>query len=180
MRNNPALEALSKEQLLELIEIYAKNWLAMDGVWFQSVEEKFGMDEAMHHDENSWRRFTAIEARRIKAFLKLPGQAGLEGLRQALQFRFYGNLNRNEIVLSEGALLYRCVDCRVQTARRRKGLAFHPCKSVGLIEYAGFAREIDARIRVECVSCYPDVTDSGCACAWKFTLKREEEGQQER
>ena len=30
---NKYLAELSKEQLLELIELYAKNWLAHDGVW---------------------------------------------------------------------------------------------------------------------------------------------------
>ena len=40
---NKVLEQLDKEELIKLIEIYSKNWLAMDGVWFQSVERKFGM-----------------------------------------------------------------------------------------------------------------------------------------
>ena len=35
---NKYLAELSKEQLLELIELYAKNWLAHDGVWFQSMK----------------------------------------------------------------------------------------------------------------------------------------------
>ena len=38
MHKNSALSALSKEELLSLLEIYAKNWLAMDGYWFQSIE----------------------------------------------------------------------------------------------------------------------------------------------
>ena len=61
--------------------------------------------------------------------------------------------------------------CRVQTARERKGLPFHPCKSVGVVEYAGFARAIDARIQCQCLSCYPDVTDERCACKWAFWLE---------
>ena len=51
MNNEETLSALTKEELMELIEIYSKNWLAMDGVWFQSIERKLGMDEAMYHDE---------------------------------------------------------------------------------------------------------------------------------
>ena len=96
MNHQDVLERFSREQLMELIALYAKNWLAMDGVWFQSVEEKFGMDEAMLHDKRAWERFTAIEARRIKSFLDLPEHPGLEGLAQALSLRFYGNLNRAE------------------------------------------------------------------------------------
>ena len=52
---NPAFTSLTKEELIELIEIYSKNWLAMDGLWFQSIERENGMDSAMHHDEAVWR-----------------------------------------------------------------------------------------------------------------------------
>ena len=59
------LEELSKEQLQELVTIYARNVYAIDGVWFQSIEQKEGMDEAMHHDRNAMRRFSETEAKRI-------------------------------------------------------------------------------------------------------------------
>lgn len=171
MNPGESLKNLSREQLLELISLYSKNWLAMDGVWFQSVERKLGMDEAMYHDGEAWKRFTVIEARRIKNFLGLPEHSGLEGLEKALSFRFYANLNQDEFILQGNTLLYRTLECRVQRARARKGMEFHPCKSVGLIEYAGFAKEIDDRIICQCVSCYPDITDESCACSWLFTLK---------
>ena len=173
---NQFLEELSREQLIELIELYSKNWLAMDGVWFQSVEKKLGMDEAMEHDANAWARFTVIEAKKIKAFLGLPERAGLEGLSKALRLRFYANINEDEIILEGNTLTYRTLECRVQTARKRKGMPFHPCKPVGVIEYSGFAKTIDDRISCECVSCFPEVTDSGCACAWRFTLREEADG----
>jgi len=165
-----AITELSREKLLELIDIYARNWLAMDGVWFQSIEKMLGMDEAIKHDENAWREFTVIEANRIRKFLGLPGHPGLEGLHKALALRLYANINRDEIHVQDNHLIYRTLDCRVQNARQRKGLPFHPCKSVGLIEYAEFARTIDDRIVCECISCHPDVTDQTCNCAWRFTL----------
>ena len=165
------LAALSKEQLIALIDIYSKNWLAMDGVWFQSVERKLGMEEAMFHDVEIWKRFTVIEAKRIKEFLQLPEHPGLDGLEQALQYRFYANINRDEILREGEALIYRSIDCRVQRARERKGMEFHPCKSVGEVEYAGFARTIDDRIQCECLSCYPERNDDTCCCSWRFWLE---------
>ena len=152
---NKYLAELSKEQLLELIELYAKNWLAHDGVWFQSIERKSGMAEAMYHDEEAWKRFTVIEAKRIKEFLQLPENPGLESINEG---------NR---------LVYRNRDCRVQTARSRKGMPYHPCKSVGIYEYSGFAATIDARIKCRCLSCFPDCTESPDGCAWEFYLEEE-------
>ena len=169
--HNAQLEALSREELLRLVEMYAKNWLAMDGVWFQSVEKKYGMEEAMYHDREAWRRFTVVEARRIKAFLGLSEPPGLEGLAKALRLRFYANLGRDEIRMEDGALIYRMLTCRVQSARTRKQMPLHPCKSVGEIEYGEFARAIDPRIACQCLSCYPEIRDESCSCAWRFTME---------
>ena len=169
---NPAFTSLTKEELIELIEIYSKNWLAMDGLWFQSIERENGMDSAMHHDEAVWRNFTVIEAKRIKKFLNLPEHAGIEGLKQALQLRLYANLNVNDIIVDGNSLTYKVRSCRVQTARTRKQMPLHPCKPVGIVEYSEFAKVIDSRFVCECISCYPDVIDKNCCCVWKFTLQQ--------
>ena len=62
--------------------------------------------------------------------------------------------------------------CRVQAARERKGMPFHPCMQVGIIEYGGFGSAIDDRIECRCLSCYPDVTDDTCCCKWEYTLRK--------
>jgi hypothetical protein len=51
---------------------------------------------------------------------------------------------------------------------------FHPCKTVGIVEYGEFARTIDDRITCECVSCFPDIADKTCCCSWKFTLEEQD------
>jgi hypothetical protein len=167
---NKDLDQYSRQELIELINIYSKNWLAMDGLWFQAVEKDGGLDKAMEHDRQIWKHFTKIEATRLKEFLKLPEKAGLEGLAKALKVRFYANINRDEVIIEGHTLIYRAIDCRVQRAREQKGLVFHPCLSVGLIEYSGFAKVIDERFNCECLSCYPEITDGTCCCSWKFTL----------
>ena len=167
-----SLDALSKEELKELIRINAGNFLALDGTWFQAVEKEEGMDKALYYDREAWRVYTEIEARKLKKFLKLPEYPGLDGLEQALSLRFASFANRETICQRNGNILvYKVVDCRVQSARKRKGMPYHPCKSVGFVEYAYFAKIIDKRIECEALSCYPDVTDNTCACAWKFVQK---------
>lgn len=165
-----SIDELPREKLLELVANFSKNWLAHDGLWFQSVEAGQGMEEANRHNINAWRRFTVIEAKRIKEFLGLPERAGLEGLRRALAFRMYAPLNRTVTTIDGNTLVYDVTTCRVQRARERKGLPFHPCKPVGLVEYGGFAKTIDDRIETECVSCFPDITRPESNCVWRFTL----------
>jgi hypothetical protein len=165
------IDDLTKYELLELNKIYAKNWLAHDGLWFQSVEEKYGMDMAIDMDREAWRRFTVIEARRLIEFLGLGKNSGITGLKKALSFRLYSTINDDEIVVEEeNVLLYRVKTCRVQYARRNKGLPDFPCKSVGVIEYSLFAKMIDEHFETEALSCHPDITNKDYNCIWKFTL----------
>ncbi|MDD4377728.1 MAG: DUF6125 family protein [Eubacteriales bacterium] len=168
---NAFLKEFTKEQLIDLIEIYSKNWLAMDGLWFQSVEKKYGMDDAMDHDCAVWNNFSKIEANKIKSFLNLPENSGVEGLAKALKLRFYSNFSKDEVIIvDENTLIYRILECRVQHAREKKGMEFHPCKRVGEIEYGVFAKTIDHRFQCEAISCYPMITDETCHCSWRFTI----------
>ena len=71
MTADNSLEAFSRAELLELLDCFAKNMIALDGVWFQSLENTLGMNTAMEHDVKVWTVFAELEGRRIKAFLRL-------------------------------------------------------------------------------------------------------------
>ena len=58
------LERLPKSALIELIKMYSRNWLTIDGLWFSGVEEKFGLDEALDLDIKVWEISSRIEAKR--------------------------------------------------------------------------------------------------------------------
>ena len=173
MKDVEKIEELSKEELLELVQVYAKNWLAHDGCWFLAAEAKYGMDIAIELDTESWRNFTIVEARRLIQFLQLGENSGIAGLEKALSFRLYATINEDEIIVGDDGktLEYRVKTCRVQAARRKKGLKDFPCKSVGIVEYGLFAKTIDGRFETEVISCPPDITNPDYHCIWRFTLK---------
>jgi Family of unknown function (DUF6125) len=164
------LDELSREELIKLVQIYAKNWLAHDGCWFLAAEEKFGMDTAIVLDTRSWACFSPVEARRIIQAFEIPEGGGLDALEQALRYRLYATVNTQAAERVDGTTLrFRMVECRVQQARQRKGLAPFPCKSVGLVEYSQFARTVDPRVETTCVHAPPDaMTDA--FCEWEFHL----------
>lgn len=171
-------QKLSREQLESLLVDFAKRWLAHDGLWFQQVEEAHGMEEAIRLDAGAWERFTVLEAERIMGFLGLEPGGGLPALKQALQYRLYAFINKQDIIEpDEHTLIFKMIDCRVQSARRRKQMPEFPCKPVGLVEYSGFARTIDPRIKTRCLHCPPDEHPEESYCAWEFTLSgRQKQG----
>ena len=163
---------LDEKGLRDLLRIYGVNWLAHDGCWFQSCEKAFDMETAIAINSASWERFTAIEARRIMKFLGLKDGGGLDALAEALGFRLYASINVQEIVQrTDKGFIFQMNDCRVQSARKRKGLPDYPCKSSGVIEYTGFAAAIDPRIRTRCIGCPPDPHPDDWYCAWEFTIE---------
>jgi len=163
---------LPKEKLEEIRKGVAVNWLANDGVWFQSIEFTRGMNDAKRANDSTWAQFSPFEARTIKKILGLGEYPGIEGLKKALQYRLYNYVNKQQII-DEGpnSFLFKMVECRVQLARKRKGLPDYPCKSGGLVEYTTFAETIDPRIKTMVVSCPPDPHPDDFFCAWRFYIE---------
>lgn len=164
-------ESLKSEELIALIKAYAKCWLAHDGCWFLSVEEDSGTEKAIKYDREAWRKFAPLEARRVMEARGIKPAGGLPALADALKFRMYSWLNEQEVNLSGTTLTFEMKGCRVQEARRRKGLPDFPCKSVGTVEFGEFARAVDERIKTECLKCPPDELRQDEFCAWRFTIE---------
>ncbi len=174
MPDRDILNSLSKDTLIEMLEDSAKNWLAHDGLWFLAVENQYGMEKAIELDKEAWITFTQIEAKRIMRRQGIEPGGGIPALRKALQFRLYARINEQSLIaVDEKTLRFEMNDCRVQSARKRKGLDDFPCKPVGIAEYAYFAHTIDPRIRTNVISCPPDPHPEDFYCAWQFNLEED-------
>ncbi len=168
---NDKLKEIPRETLESMLTDFAKNWLAHDGLWFQAVEHECGMETAIRLDTKTWQEFTKIEAKRIMERHNIPPGSGLQALKKALGLRLYAFLNE-QVFIDEGenSFVFKMVDCRVQSARKRKNLPLFPCKLVGIVEYTEFARIIDPRIKTECIACPPDEGDRDFYCGWRFRI----------
>jgi hypothetical protein len=159
----------AEELTKELIDA-AKNWLAIDGLWFLEIEKRYGLDVAIECDAAVWKEFSRIEAERIMARLHLQPRGGLDALEKALHHRLFSLLNTYEIQKPDpGVLELFMKSCRTQAARDRKGLPLFPCKTIGLIDYEVFAHTIDPAIQVACIACPPDTRVRSYHCGWRFT-----------
>lgn len=162
---------MDEDRLKRKLDDFAKLWLAHDGLWFQAVEQKYGIRAAIELDGVAWRRFSPIEARRIMERCGIKAGGGIDSLIKALPERLYGLLNKQEVLEADGKhAVFVMKTCRVQDTRRRKNLNPFPCKDVGIIEYSEFAKAIDPRIQTECLHCPPDEYNGEFWCKWEFTI----------
>ncbi len=165
------LTALPRKTLLTLLKNLSVNWLANDGIWFQGVETRYTIADAKRCNDTCWSRFSPFEAKRIKTLLNLPESGGIPALKKALGFRLYALVNEQSIEdVDQHTIIFYMNNCRVQAARRRKGLTDYPCKSGGMVEYRSFAEAIDSRLQTECIGCPPDPHPEAWFCAWKFSM----------
>ncbi len=172
MPDRDILQSLSKETLIEMLEDQAKNWLAHDGLWFQAVEKQYGMKTAIELDKEAWISFTQIEAKRIMRRHDISPGSGIPALKKALQFRLYAWINEQSLIsIDPKTLRLEMNDCRVQSARKKKGLDDFQCKPVGIAEYTFFDHTIDDRIRTAVICCPPDDHPESYYCAWQFNLE---------
>jgi hypothetical protein len=165
------IKDMSKEEIIGFLEDAAKNWLALDGLWFRAVEDRYDIATSIELDKKVWETYTTIEARRIMKRLGIEPGGGIPALIQCLRFRLYMYINDQEVSeASDTRCVFRMKSCRVQEARKRQSLSDFPCKPVGMIEYSLFAKTIDPRIQTRCVVCPPDPHPEDVWCAWEFTL----------
>jgi len=170
--NRPALYYLLCMDIKDvMISDFAKLWLAHDGLWFQAVEQEYGLEAAIKLDKIAWSQFSPLEAKRILERLNKQPGGGIPLLAEALNHRLYAHLNKQRFVeQTPNCLVFEMVSCRVQDARHRRGLPPFPCKEVGMVEYSTFARTIDPRIETHCKRCPPDDFNGEYWCRWEFVI----------
>ena len=165
-------EQMTQKQMRVQLAELGKRWLAMDGLWFQAAEQKYGIDTAIELDKEVWKRFSPLEAKRIMKFLGLEPGGGLDALAECFNYRCYSYINEQEITRpSPDMLILKMIKCRVQDARHRKNMTPFPCKQVGIVEYEGFAKTVDPRISTKCIACPPDEVERSFWCGWEFSLR---------
>ena len=166
--DNMEPDSLPRETLVELAKMFFRNSRIVDGLWFQKVEDEFGLDAAVKLDQQVWEIHAQGEAKRIKDTLDLK-EEGPEAVLKALKYTL--SMDTPEIEESgPDRIVIRINNCPVHEARARKGRPQFPCKEQGLTIYPAVAKEIDPRVKVRCLMCPPDPHPEDVWCRWEFTI----------
>ncbi|RLG90887.1 MAG: hypothetical protein DRO36_05290 [Candidatus Hecatellales archaeon] len=164
-------EEFSKEKLFDLLKAYARILQILDGFWFLTVEDKFGVDVATEIDRIAWENMASREAKILRETLGLKGE-NIETLTKTLENSPFMRIVKFEFEKKgENEAVLRIVECKPQMARVRSGRPVFPCKPVGLGYFKRFAETINPKIRVECLGCPPDPHPKEYWCAWRFRLE---------
>lgn len=166
------LKRLSREELVELVLLQVRNIWRVDGLYFQGIEKRFGVDEAMDIDRDVWRVLARIEARDLMKTFRIQGVKDIGefiSLLEKTSWSLYQDIKSIEV--DGDTAIFKVVKCRIQEARIRKGLGVFPCKPVRYGYLEEFAKTLNPDIVVEAISVPPERSTDEYWCGWRFRIR---------
>ena len=165
------LSALTREQLLEFIDMQQKNWWNLQNNWMAYMNAEYGMEAAVKGDCHCFPANARVQMLRLKKLLGLG--ADLDALMKAMVLStIWANGEYDVTRVDDRTFRIRVTDCRQQVRRLEEGMGELACKPAGLAISEAAARVIHPGCRVRCLVCPPDSHPPNVWCEWEFELPR--------
>ena len=164
---------LPKETLVDMVDMWVKNYWTNQNYWMVLVERDYGEENAGRLDSEVWQQTAKAQASRLKRILQLGSD--IQALATTLKFTAPQWVNSGfewELVgITSKRLVMRVTKCPMGTYRSDLNLPLFPCKSGSLPLYTALAKVINEKFLVTCLHAHPDNPRPGIMCEWEFKFE---------
>ncbi len=168
------LLSLPKETLVELVNVWVKNYWTNQNYWMVLVEKVVGFDEVARIDGEVWENTAKAQAHRLKKALGLGDD--IDALAAVLKFSAAqwapAGFDWEFVDITENSIFMRVRKCPMGTYRGEQGLPLIPCKFGALPLYVALAKAVNENFQVTCTHAHPDPPEENVMCEWEFILPK--------
>lgn len=163
------LSDLSREQLLTLLEVYARQLITCDSYWFTAVEERFGLETAVEMENWVWERVGPLEGKRVARALGLDPGEGIATILEIMKFcPSWATFSPRVEMVGEKKGVFTCTNCPIQKKRTERGMAQFECKEMADRLAKAFVQGLNPKVKASCVVAPPDPHTADVWCQYEL------------
>ena len=169
---NIKFEDFSKDVLLELLKLYSRLFLAIDGFWYLAIKERGSNEEALLCDIWVWEREVKYEMERLVKLLKIQG-SDVIALIKALQISpWIHNLGYNIEIINKNDAVLTITRCPTLEALEKEGERREEtiCKLVEPVIFKKYAEFFNPNMKVRYLKLPPRRSKEEICCQWEFKV----------
>ena len=162
----------SSDTLAELLALYCKLYMALDGFWYLTLMERTGNKEALACDISTWERVSKYEMAKITKQLNIRGN-DVMALMKAIQITPWLQQTQFKIeVKNHNKAMLTVIHCPTLDALEKegKGRENEICNIVDRRLFKEYADFFNPDIEVKCLKLPPRKSKDEICCQWEFYL----------
>ncbi len=167
---NLKLNDFSPDTLADLLTLYSKLYIALDGFWYLTVKERLSNEEALACDMRTWEIMCKYEMAKITKQLNIQGN-DVTSLMKAIQIAPWFRHIEHEIeIRNPNNAMFTVSYCATLDALEREGEGREEqiCNIVDPKIFKYYASFFNPDIEVKCLKSPPRKSKDEICCQWEF------------
>jgi len=162
----------SVETLRDLLRLYSRLYMGLDGFWYLTVMEKFGNDAALDCDIKVWDKAGRYEMKNVTRQLNIQGNDAVAFMKALQLSPWYSTVKSQMEIVDPNTAILTVTDCPTLNALEKEGSGRENeiCKIAEPIILRAYASFFNPDVEVTCLQSPPRESQDDIACKWQFKM----------